>query len=255
MFRFFQGFFYGKEKGNTKLFFSTDIHCHVIPGVDDGSPNVATSLELVERMRSLGLERIYASPHVVEERFENLSPELDAALGELNHALAEKAAEEETTPFIVGRSAEYRIDDFFKELLRRGEVATLPDRHILIENSFIQEPMGMDQFVFDLRADGFKPIWAHPERYGYLYDRRARYDELHNRGLMFQLNILSLAGYYGQREKKTAEFLLEKGYVDFIGTDIHNHRHIDALEEFMGTRTYRHLAETLTPGNDSLPTQ
>lgn len=237
--------FFKKDKEPQKVFFKTDIHCHVIPGVDDGSPKIATSVELIRRMRALGFDRIIASPHVTAEKFENTPEILDPALASLNDAL-----EAEGESFKVERSAEYRLDDYFKEQLCEGIVKTMPGGYILIENSFLQEPRDLEKMVFDLKTDGMKPILAHPERYGYYYERRSRLDELHLRGLMFQVNLLSLAGHYGKGELKLAEYLLEKGMIDFLGTDIHNHRHVDSLERYFTTKRYREIAKKLKVGND-----
>lgn len=244
--------FFRSKSEPAVAFFKTDIHCHVVPGVDDGSPNVAKSIDLVERMRGLGFNRIIASPHVTAESFENTPEILDAALARLNDALAERALNAGSKPFVVERSAEYRIDDFFKEQLAKGLITTLPQKYILIENSFLQEPFDLENVVFDLKTSGMKPILAHPERYGYYADRRRRLEQLHDNGLMFQVNLLSLAGYYGKGEKQMAEYLAQKGFIDFLGTDIHSHRHIDCLEGYFSTRNYRSLAEKLHVRNDDI---
>ena len=90
-----------------------------------------------------------------------------------------------------------------------------PNNYILVENSFIQEPWNVEQVLFDLKVKGYKPILAHPERYSYYHNRFERYDAIYRSGTMFQVNLLSLAGYYGKAEKKTAEMLVEKNMVNF----------------------------------------
>lgn len=224
-----------RSKERTQLPVTTDIHCHIVPGVDDGSPNVETSVELVEGMRSFGFERIFASPHVTDTSFENTPDLLDPALADLNAALAKKG-----DGFQVDRHAEYRLDDFFSEQLAKGLVTTLPQDFILVENSFMQEPWDLEQIVFDLKIKGFRPILAHPERYEYYAVRnRARYHELHAAGLLFQINLLSLANHYGGYERETAEWLIERNLVDFIGTDIHRQRHIESIDQYLRTSRAR----------------
>lgn len=222
--------------------FKTDIHCHIVPGVDDGSPDVDTSVALVERLMSMGIERIFASPHVTEDTFENTPEILDDALRSLNDALHEREVGMQ-----VMRSAEYRIDEFFNSQLEAGNVTPLPNNFILVENSFIQEPWGLDNFLFNLKLKGYKPILAHPERYVYYSEKshRGRYDQLHALGILFQVNMLSFAGRYGKAERDAAMYLLEKGYISFLGTDMHGHSHADTLEAYLSSKEYGKVAEAL----------
>ncbi len=224
-------FFY-KKKLTPELPVTTDIHCHIVPGVDDGSQDVATSVELVERMHEWGYNRIFASPHMAQEMFENTSDGLDAALHKLRDAV--EMAEIDVA---IDRHAEYRLDDYSLPMIFDGNVKTLPKRYILVENSFIQEPCNMAQLIFDLKVKDYTPILAHPERYVYYWGHnRHRYKELHELGLLFQINLLSLAGYYGRHEKAVAEWLIDNYLVDFIGSDIHGMRHIDAIDAYLRTK-------------------
>ena len=230
----------------------TDIHCHILPGVDDGAPDLETSLELAGRMEEMGFKRIFASPHITESTFENTPEMLDTALDRLSTALKEKGS-----GLILDRSSENRIDDFFREQLEAGNIRPLPGNYIIVENSFIQEPWNLDQFLFDLKIKGYKPIMAHPERFFYYHDKNlSRYEALHNAGNYFQVNLLSLAGAYGKIEKKVAEALVEKGWVRFLGTDIHNLAHVEAIENYLTTRDARRQFEHLVPNllNDTIET-
>lgn len=231
--------FLKKSKQPQQLIFTTDIHCHVVPGVDDGSPDVETSMELLERMSSWGLRRIIATPHMTLDTFENTPDILDPALAELQHAV-----EKSGLPLTVERTAEHRLDPFFTAQLEKGAIVPYPNNYLLVENSFVQEPWGLDRTLFDLKLRGYKPIIAHPERYLYYHADPDRYTQLHKAGNLFQINLLSLAGYYDRESKKMAEQLLEKGLVDFIGTDLHHHRHADTIEEYLGSKDYRRLAES-----------
>lgn len=222
---------FSRSKEPVTFPFATDIHCHILPGVDDGSPDVNTSADLIERMQRWGIRRIIATPHVTECSFENTPDILDPALEELHDELRRRGNNIDVT-----RASENRIDDYFRELLKAGQIQTMPDNYILVENAFIQEPWQLDQFLYDLRIKGLRPILAHPERYYYYHDRSStRYDDLHRAGTYFQINVLSLAGAYGKEEKKVAEQLIEKGYVDFLGTDLHNMRHADIIDRYLTT--------------------
>lgn len=228
---------------------STDIHCHILPGVDDGSPDVETSVNLVERMQKWGIRRIIATPHVTECSFENTPQILDPALEELQTALKERGNDIQ-----LSRASENRIDDYFRELLGKGQIKLMPDNYILVENSYMQEPWQLDRFLYDLRIKGMRPILAHPERYFYYHDRSlSRYLEIHRTGTYFQINILSLAGAYGKPEKKIAEELLEKGLVDFLGTDLHNEEHADLIDKYLTTSdARRHFAAMGRVLNDKI---
>lgn len=234
---------FSRRREPVSLPFSTDIHCHILPGVDDGSPDAVTSADLVERMQAWGIRRIIASPHVTECSFENTPEILDPALEELRSELARRGND-----IVVTRSSENRIDDYFRTLLKAGQITPMPDNYILVENSFIQEPWQLDQFLYDLRIKGYRPILAHPERYYYYHGRTStRYDEMHRAGTYFQVNVLSLAGAYGKEEKKVAEQLIEKGYVDFLGTDLHNARHADIIDAYLGGSDARRHFAALAP--------
>lgn len=237
MFNFFQR----KKTEPAVLPMRVDIHCHVVPGVDDGAPTVDVALELVKRMKGMGLTKIIASPHVTQDTFENTAETLDPALASLRDAVAAAGLDIE-----IDRSAEYRIDDFFMQQLKEGNIKLLPDRHILVENSFIQEPWNLEKTLFDLKVKGYKPILAHPERYLYYHQgKMARYKQLHDIGTLFQVNMLSIAGAYGKPEKEIALKLLDNGYVDFIGTDLHNMRHIEILEQYLASREYSKIRAKL----------
>lgn len=230
-----------------QLCFSTDIHCHIVPGVDDGSPDAATSADLIERMQSWGIKRIIASPHVTHYTFENTEETIAPAMKALQAELDRRGNAIEVT-----HSAEYRIDELFAQRLADNDLWLLPNKHILIENAFMQEPWDLDRLVFDLQVRGLKPILVHPERYMYYYDHPERYKALHDTGLAFQINLLSLAGAYGKAEKKIAQQLIDNGLVDFIGTDLHRASHADAIDRYLLTSEARkHMdALRLCVGND-----
>lgn len=220
-----------KKKQPVSLWFDTDIHCHIIPGIDDGARNAAMSADLIERMQSWGIRRIIASPHVTQETFENTPQTIAPALDALRNELTNRGNDIKVT-----NSAEYRIDEFFASQLEAGNIMPYPGNYILIENSFMQEPWNLDQLIFDLQVQGYKPIMAHPERFSYYHGKRDRYKTLHDAGALFQINILSLCGYYGKQEKQVAEWLIENNLVDFNGTDLHNHRHADSIEAYLTSK-------------------
>lgn len=239
------GLFNKKKSDTVSLPYTTDIHSHIIPGIDDGSPDVEHSVALVKQMQEWGVKRIITTPHVTEETFENTPETITAAYNLLKEALGEDAPE-------IIFSAEYRMDENFLKHVKNDILIPLPGNHILIENSFLQPFWDLKGLIYQLQLKGFNPILAHPERYAYYYDEKEIYTDIYNSGCMFQLNWLSLAGYYGKETRNIAYWLIEKGYVDFLGTDLHNRRHARAITEFLQTKEYRKLVEKLNLKNDTL---
>lgn len=232
--------FFSKSKEPIKFWFSTDIHCHIIPGVDDGSPNVEKSIALISDLHSFGINRIIATPHIACETFENTPEILDAAQAKLDEAM--KA--QDMTDVQVTHAAENRIDDRLHDNMKNGTLLAYPNKYILIENSFVQEPWDLEQTIFDLQVRGYQPILAHPERYLYYHLKHGRYKELHEK-VMFQVNVLSLAGYYGKEVKKVAEEMMHNGMIDFLGTDTHSRRHTECFREYLTTRDARKHRDAL----------
>lgn len=214
--------------------FVTDIHVHVVPGVDDGSPDVTTSGMLLERMYNMGIMRVFTSPHVTQDTFENTPESLAKPMADLQEEVSRRNLRIE-----LHRHAEYRLDEFFIQQKNAGKLTPMPGNLLLVENSFAQEPYDLDNVLFDLRLSGYTPVMAHPERYKYYSEfHRDRYKQLHNSGVLFQINLLSLAGRYGRAERATALELLESGMVEFIGTDIHRESHVKLIEDYLSSRTF-----------------
>lgn len=229
---------FSRRKELNQLCFSTDIHNHILPGVDHGSPDTATSLELIDRMKQWGIRRIYPTPHVTDGTFENTPQSMDAAFNTLREALDARGKGD----FMPAHSAEYRLDSLFMDNYNAGTLHPFPNNYLLVENSFMQEPWGLDDLLFRLKVDGFKPVLAHPERYLYYHSDKSRYKALHQAGTLFQMNLLSLAGYHGKDEKRMAEWLISEGLVDFLATDMHHHRHADCLEGYLYSKeSTKHL--------------
>lgn len=242
--------FFNKPKQPISLCIETDMHLHIVPGVDDGCPDVATSVEVLGRLNEMGIKRVICSPHVTSNTFENNRETLQPAFD----SLVEAAKDAGLGDIPLRYGAENRIDDLFQKNFREGTLITHPGKFILIENPFVQEPWDLDTLIFDLRVRGFQPILAHPERFAYYHARPKRYEELHP-NVPFQINVLSLAGYYGRQIRKMAEDLIDAGMVDYLGTDAHGVRHTDCIAEYLRSsearRHAKHLAGHLL--NEQLP--
>jgi len=226
--------FFFKPHEQQKLPFVTDIHCHIIPGVDDGAPDITSSLFLLEQMADWGLKRVFASPHSTQDNFENTPQTLAQPFADLKDEAAKAGLALE-----IHHHMEYRLDEFFMCQLEADNIVCLPGKFLLIENSFAIEPWGLENIVYDLMSRGYKPVLAHPERYQYYSGRhRNRYTELHNLGLYFQINLLSLAGHYGKLERETALYLLKNNMVQFVGTDLHRTSHVESIRKYLRSSNY-----------------
>lgn len=234
-------FSFGKKKTPEKLWFTTDIHCHLVPGIDDGSENPEESVELIGRMKEWGLHRLLFTPHVTRDTFENNPETVGAAYATLKDALEKSGINIDT-----GTSAEYRMDDLFMEHIEKGILMPYPNDYLLVENPFVQEAPMLDQLIFDLQLKGYRPIMAHPERFSYYWKHPGRLEKLHAAGALFQVNLLSLAGAYGKEQRKMALQLTEAGLVDFLGSDLHHANHADAIESYLCSRDYERDRKALT---------
>lgn len=232
--------FFQKKKptGDNKLFYDTEVHCHILPGIDDGSPNVETSVALVKEMQKMGINRIITTSHVTESTFENTPDTIKNAYELLNSALVAEGIDVK-----IHYSAEYRMDEYFMSQINENKILPFPENYILIENSFFQPYWEIKELIFDLQLKGYAPILAHPERYMYYHKTPQIYKELHETGCLFQVNFLSLTGYYYPQVKEMAWKLLDQGYVDLIGSDIHHLRHTEHIQEYIGSKEYRKLEQ------------
>ena len=227
-----------RKKENNQLFYSTDVHCHILPGVDHGSQNVEQSIEMLRAERDMGITRVILTSHVTAETFENTPDTLRPAFEILKQAVAQT---EDISHMQLYLSAEYRMDEVWDKQYTLGNQIAMPGNYILMENSFHQELLGLDELLFDLKVKGYKPILAHPERYIYYAQRKQRLEQLHNTGTKFQVNLLSLAGYFGQHCRETALWLVKHGMVDMLGSDMHGMEHVKVIQDYINSKEWRKL--------------
>jgi protein-tyrosine phosphatase len=205
--------------------FVLDMHSHLLPGVDDGSPDVETSLSLIKSLRDCGFRELITTPHIYKELYPNTPDTLSRAYAELPQRLNEQG------DITLRFAAEYFLDEYVEELIKSGQpLLTIYDNWVLTEISFVQAPIDLENRLFDLQVAGYKPIMAHPERYGYWHQQKQAYHELKERGVLLQINLLSLTGYYGRQVAETARYLIKEELVDLVGSDCHHHRHANTIQ-------------------------
>jgi len=202
-------------------FLKTDMHSHLLPGIDDGSPDTGTSMELKKGLEDLGYQQFITTPHIMWDMYKNTPAGIGGALAQLQQEPGQQN---------IRAAAEYFMDDYFDELLSTDQpLLTLGGNKVLVEFSFVSPPLNMKETLFNLRIKGYQPVLAHPERYNFFAGRKTVYDDLKTQGCLFQLNLLSLTGYYGKIPQELAQYLISKKYIDFLGTDLHHVRHLEVL--------------------------
>lgn len=206
--------------------FDTDIHSHILPGIDDGSPDIETSLALVRGLYSLGIRKSVATPHIIADMYRNTPETINAALLLLQEAVAKEGIDMEITA-----AAEYMLDDYFMKLVRtEKKLLTIHDNIVLTEQSYATPSGNLNEISFELMSAGYRPIMAHPERYVFYQGRFDEFHHLKDLGFLLQVNLLSLTGYWGKGVTKAARYLFDNDLVDFVATDLHHDRHLHALQ-------------------------
>jgi protein-tyrosine phosphatase len=219
----------------------TDIHAHILPGIDDGSPDMEASIKMVEGMKALGYQKLICTPHVMNGYYQNSSEVILATHQKLKQAVADRGIDIE-----LEVSAEYNFDSELIERLNNDDIISFGNsdyQYLLFELSYLNEPMGFDELVVKIKEKGFVPVLAHPERYPYFSSNREKYREMQAQGVLFQININSLSSLYPGAAKPTAEWLIEQGMVQFIASDAHRADHVTLLNDSFKHESLHKLVE------------
>lgn len=205
----------------------TDMHSHIIPGIDDGAKSLTDSLNLAKRFEALGYKKLIATPHIMADYFRNTPETINKALAILREGLAQNNIDLE-----VEAAAEYYLDETFESKIEKKEVLSFgKEKYLLFELSYINAPHNLFEVIDKMQNAGYQPVLAHPERYPYYYGSTDAYEQIRAAGCLMQLNTISLAGYYGKSSKQAAEELIDNSLVNFLGSDMHHLRHADALKD------------------------
>ena len=216
-----------KNKNLDPLDFSalrTDIHSHLIPGIDDGSPDIETSILIIKELQNLGYKKIITSPHVMSDFYKNSSEVIFRGLDDVRTELKNQNINIE-----IDAVAEYYIDYDFEQKIGKEKFLTFGDNYILVELSFIEASKNFFEIIFKLQLEGYKVVLAHPERYNY-FDMKD-YINLVDRGVFLQVNLLSLIGYYSPIIKCKTEDLIAANMISFLGSDCHNIKHAELYKK------------------------
>ncbi len=225
-----------------------DIHNHILPGIDDGAKTIEDSLNLLKKMKELGVKQFIPTPHIMQDFY----PNTDDTIGDAYQTLLSALNSDLLEGITLNPAAEYMIDNHFESLLENRNLFTLKRSYVLIEMSYFQAPINLEDIIFKIKTQGYIPVLAHPERYSFYHNNLDYYKRLKQLGCCFQLNLLSLSDHYGKNVEKTAHYLIEEQLIDYVGTDIHNENHISKLSNLiLGKRINVHLSEIIENTNQT----
>ena len=197
-----------------------DIHTHIIPGVDDGSPNLETSIEMIKHEISIGVDSIICTPHHIYHRYEKSVEEIKS-----NFLLLKEAVEKENLPIklYLGQEICYSHREDIIKMLQEGKLLTLNNTNrVLLEFHFTREPEDLLDIIYSFSIHGYEVIIAHVERYEWM--TLDKVIALKGEGALIQINSNSYLGLTTWKEKRFTKLLLKKGLVNYVASDTHSFR-------------------------------
>jgi tyrosine-protein phosphatase YwqE len=202
-----------------------DIHSHILPGIDDGASSIQDTDKLLNHMRELGFEQCIGTPHTLSGVWNNSTQTIQDSFH-----LCQKELSASNQLMIKRAASEYMIDQSFLNRIAHEPLLTLKDQYVLVEMSYQAPPMGLYEILFELQLKGYQPVLAHPERYNFFHQDFKSYEKLFKMQCSFQLNLLSVVGYYGKEVAQMAQKLLDANMITYVGSDAHHQRHLNAFQ-------------------------
>ena len=222
---------------NKILPLKVDIHSHLLPGLDDGVKSVEETVYILKILQNLGYKKIITTPHVMSDHYPNSNLDIISKLIETKELLVKHELDIQ-----LDAAAEYYLDEnLIYKLSKKEKLLTFGKNYLLFETSFFNKPAFLEEAVFNMNTLGYQPVLAHPERYSYLNGNQKLLEKLKNMNLFFQMNILSLSGFYSIEVKKFAMKLLKANLIDFVGTDCHNALQADEVLNKLNNKQLKYL--------------
>lgn len=228
-----------QKKSFEGLLTTTDIHSHLLPGIDDGVETIDESLEVIAGFKALGYKKLITTPHIMYDFYKNNPEIILEKLAQVKNAMTDADLD-----LVLEAAAEYYLDEHFLETIESGApILSFGDDYVLFELSFVSKPMTLKEVAFKLQTRGYKPVLAHVERYQYFHRDFEALQDLHDSGIIFQLNLLSLSGYYSKPVKQMSKKLINEGLISFVGSDCHNLRHLQSLGKTLDSNEMNMLTD------------
>jgi len=229
-------------------FLKTDMHSHLIAGIDDGAKTIDDSVSMISELSQMGFQKIITTPHIFRDYYPNTPENILSGLAIVKEALKKKNIDIE-----IEAAAEYYMDDYFEQLLKeKTKLLCLGENRILIEFSTFAPPSNAHNIIFQLKTLAYQPILAHPERYIFYEGAFAEFEKIKDYGCFLQVNLLSLAGYYGSKQKQLGIKLIKSGIVDYLGTDLHNNKQLEFLRAIFADKEVYNLLKSHNFKNNTL---
>jgi protein-tyrosine phosphatase len=195
-----------------------DLHCHILPGIDDGAPDLATSVNMARAFAADGVSIVACTPHILPGLYHNTGPQIRQATAQLQQVILEQGV-----PLQLVTGADNHIVPGFVAELRSGRLLSLADtRYVLVEPPHHVAPPRLEELFFSLISAQYVPILTHPERLTWISSNYAAITRLDRAGAWFQVTAGSLAGDFGRNARYWAERLLDEGRVHLLATDAHD---------------------------------
>ena len=197
-----------------------DIHTHIIPYVDDGSPNLETSIAMIKHELAIGVDEIIATPHHIYSRYEST---VEVIKERFNFLCEEVKKQNLPITLYLGQEIYFTHKEDIIQMLKEGKLLTLNNTNrVLLEFSFHREPDNLLEVIYNFRVNGYQVIIAHVERYEWMTYQKVV--ALANEGALIQINSDAVLGYTSWKEKRFVKKLLKNNLVDYVASDTHSFR-------------------------------
>jgi len=225
-----------------------DLHSHLLPGIDDGSPDYETSLTMARAYVDQGVQCVACTPHILPGLYHNSGPQIKAAVAELQQRLDDAAI-----PLRLVAGADNHIIPDFVAGLKQGRLLPIGDScYVLVEPPHHIAPVRLEDLFFSILLGGYIPILTHPERLSWIESKYDVMTTLAAKGVWMQLTSGSLSGRFGRRPRYWAQRMLEEGLVQILATDAHDTirrppdlaKGLREAERLVGVEEARHLVVT-----------
>ena len=224
------------------------MHSHFIPGIDDGVSTENESLDILTGLYHLGYKKIITTPHIYNGVYNNSYDTILPGLDRMKTVIKQSGINLE-----LEAAAEYYFDEFFLKYIQNETLLTFGERYVLFELPVMSKPQQVEDAVFEMTLKGYKPILAHPERYSFYNEPGFEsLEKLKSMGVLFQLNVLSLVDFYSPKVRKFAHQLIKNNWIDWVGSDMHNHRYFEAFTIAIQNNNYQKLCESGNLLNNTL---
>lgn len=207
----------------------TDVHSHILFGIDDGSRTISESIELLKKLKSVGFNNVILTPHFILDSTYNSNYEANIKIyNELKERLIN-----ENIDINIYLGNEIFIDKNVPTLLEKNIITSLNGtKYVLVEFPMHNKLLNIEDILYEIRSKGYEVVIAHPERYDAFKEDYSIVDTLREDGFLFQSNYSSILGYYGKDSIKLLKYMLKRHYIDFLGTDIHRIEKTYVIDNF-----------------------